>query len=74
MKARSAKIADLANMANKLTQEWSWDLYRDMFSACIDWNSEHEDEEIFMCEECFNGSETVNGVYIEDDYWIFEED
>lgn len=73
MAARSEMIAQLMQMADRLTQDYSWGLYRAMFSTCIDWNSEHEDEEIFMCEDCFNGSETVNGVYIEDDYWIFEE-
>ena len=54
MATRNEMIDRLMQMANTLTRDYSWDLYRSMFSTCIDWNSEHEDEEIFMCEDCFN--------------------
>lgn len=63
-------IKNLADMANQLVKNYTYDLNKRMWTACLDWNREHPDEEIFMCEDCFNGSETVNGFYIEDDYWI----
>ena len=73
MLTKDEMISKLVGMANKLVKHYSYDLNKRMWTLCSDWNREHPDEEIFMCEECFNGSETVNGFYIEDDYWIIPE-
>ena len=37
---------------------------------CIEWNREHEDDEIFMCEHA-DENNVVDGFYIEDDYWLY---
>lgn len=37
-----------------------------------DWNSEHPDEEIFMCEYS-NTSNRVDGFCIEDDYFLYSD-
>ena len=66
-------LDELVGMANQLVKNYTYELNHKMWTACSDWNREHPDAEIFMCEDCFNGSETVNGFYIEDDYWIIPE-
>ena len=63
----------LVNMANNLVKDYSYDKMSKLWDACNEWNDKHPDEEIFMCDGCFNDSETVNGFYIEDYYWIIED-
>lgn len=77
---RNEIIAKMMKMANEITgknsDNWTWDAERAIWRMCFDWNSEHEDEEIFMCEcdhdEEGNPTESVCGFYIEDDWFIVE--
>ena len=59
-------ILNLMSMANQLVKDYSYDLNKRMWRTCLDWNDEHPDEEIFMCE-------TDDGFAIEDDVWILPE-
>lgn len=43
----------------------------DCWGFCSCFNSAHPDEEIFMCEHC-DDDYHVDGVYVEDDYWLYE--
>lgn len=74
---REQTISKMMDMANALIGNWTRAGEDEIWTMCSDWNSEHPDEEIFMCEsdmdEYGNTTEYVNGFYIEDDHWIFEE-
>lgn len=74
---RNEMIDKLVRMAIAITGDNSgkgtWDDHMAIWTACNDWNDEHEDEEIFMSEYQTEDSEVVNGIMIEDDYFIFEE-
>ena len=59
-------ILNLMSMANQLVKNYTYELNKRMWTACLDWNREHPDEEIFMCE-------TDDGFAIEDDVWILPE-
>lgn len=69
---RAEVIAEMIKRANSLLKAWDREIFDSIWSMCLDWNSEHEDEEIFMCEYQSDDSEYVNGFMIEDDYWVFE--
>ena len=74
---RNEMIDKLVRMAIAITGDNSgkgtWDDHMAIWTACNDWNAEHgEDEEIFMSEYQTEDSEVVNGIMIEDDYFIFE--
>lgn len=71
MTTRKDTLKRLYEMANELAKKYDYEKNYDMWSLCCDWNSEHEDEEIFMCED-----EDENGEYryfIEDDYFYLGE-
>lgn len=69
---REKVIMEMIRRANSLLKSWNRDLFDSIWTMCIDWNREHEDDEIFMCEYQSDDSEYVNGFVIEDDYWVFE--
>lgn len=73
---RNEMIDKLVRMAIAITGDntsaGSWDATMEMWDLCSDWNREHEEEEIFMCEYQTEDSEYANGIMIEDDYFIFE--
>lgn len=70
-RTRSEVLENLRKMANELSRNYSSELNRQMWRLCLDWNSDHGDAEIFMCE-----SEDGDGrdiFCIEDDYWYYGE-
>ena len=69
---REQLISKMMNMANKLINKWTREEEDAIWTLCLDWNSEHPDEEVFMCEYQSDDSEYVNGFMIEDDYWVFK--
>lgn len=71
-KTREETIRVMIQKATNLLKNWSRDEEDVIWTMCSDWNSKHENEEIFMCEYQSEESETVNGFMIEDDYWVFE--
>lgn len=62
----------MINMANKLLDGWTREKENAIWTLCLIWNTEHPEDEIFMCEYQSEDSEYVNGFMIEDDYWVFE--
>lgn len=66
---RDQVISKMYEMANKIGIREEADA---IWALCSDWNREHPDEEIFMCEYQSDGSECVDGFMIEDDWWVFE--
>ena len=73
---RNEMINKLRKMAIAITGDNSgkgtYDDHMAIWTMCNDWNREHEEEEIFMCEYQTEDSEYANGIMIEDDYFIFE--
>lgn len=65
-------IDQMVKKANALLKGWTRDGENEIWNMALDWNREHEDDEIFMCEYQSEDSATVNGFMIEDDYWCFE--
>lgn len=68
---RDEVLNKLYKMAKELAKVYSYELMNQMWSLCLDWNSSHEDEEIFMCDD-----EDEDGKYryfIEDDYFYYAE-
>ena len=59
--------------ANELTKKYSYDLYSEIWEMASDWNRNHEDEEIFMCDYQSDNSEFVNGFMVEDYVFIIED-
>lgn len=72
---REETIYLMMKKANELYENgWTWDDEMEIWRICSDWNSEHdEDEEIFMCEHENEETGLVDGFYIEDDSWRFED-
>ena len=66
---REQLISRMFDMANKVETRDDADA---IWKLCLDWNREHPDEEIFMCDYQSDDSEYVNGFMIEDVYWVFE--
>lgn len=72
---RQETIDLMMEKANELYKNgWTRDGEHEIWNICSDWNSEHdEDEEIFMCEHENEETRLVDGFYIEDDSWMFED-
>jgi hypothetical protein len=72
---REETIEMMIKKANEIYGNgWTRDGEDEIWSICSDWNSEHgEDEEIFMCEHENEETGLVDGFYIEDDSWAFED-
>lgn len=58
-----------AKMVN-LQKEYTWAKYVEVWDMCSDWNREHPEEEIFMCEH-FDEDDHVDGICLEDDYILY---
>lgn len=71
---RARMLEKLTKMALKLYDNFTWPGYYEVFTACSDWNSEHPDEEIFMCEMWKADGHEHDGLMIEDDVFYYEED
>lgn len=72
MTRRDKTIKKLNTMAAQIVKDFDADTNRKMWRLCCDWNSNHPDEEIMMCE-----SEDDDGNYvfcIEDDMYRLVED
>ena len=67
MTKRDKTIERLHKMALKLSKKFDYDLNKKMWTLCYDWNSEHEDAEIFMCDD--EDEEGRYRYFIEDDYY-----
>ena len=69
---RNETINLMVRLANILQKAYSYQLCQEIWKICSEWNSENPEDEIFMCEhtDCDN---VVDGFYIEDDYWIFND-
>lgn len=67
---KQKKLNKLFSMADELTRNYTWDGEMKIWEECSDWNREHEDEEIFMCEVAID-SEYVNEFMIEDYTYTF---
>ena len=63
---RDKVLEKMHNICNELTKNYTWDQYNLLCAICSDWNNDHEDEEIFLCD-------TDDGIAIEDDIYRFAE-
>lgn len=66
-------IEQMVQIANELTKNYTWDKFNALLDLCSDWNEEHEEEYIFMCDHVSEETGLTNGFYIEDDYWIISD-
>ncbi len=64
---RAKVMSKLYKMAMALTKKFDRDEYDKMWTLCCDWNSAHEDEEIFMCED-YDEDDRFR-FFVEDDYF-----
>lgn len=73
---RDEVIAKMFEMAVQITGEnsdnWTWEAQTAIWDMCSDWNAEHDESEILMCDYQTEDSEFVNGFMIED-YWFVVE-
>lgn len=67
---RNEVINKVNKMALELSKSFNREDYDVMFDMIYDWNREHEDNEIFSCEE-YDEDEDANKFYIEDNYYFF---
>lgn len=66
-KKRETVLKKLYKMAQELARAYDRDKYNAMWELCYEWNSEHGEAEIFMCEDEDEAGEFR--YYIEDDYF-----
>ena len=75
--SKDKMVLKLMKMAGEITgkntEKYTWEKYRKLWDMCYDWNSEHPDCEIFMCDMSKADGDEHDGFYIEDDYFIFED-
>ena len=64
---RNAMLKKLIGMARKLEQKYDYETNYRMWTLCNDWNRDHEDEEIFMCED-YDDDDRYR-FFIEDDFY-----
>lgn len=62
---KQKELNKLFKLAEELISDYTWEKYSKLWGECSDWNREHEDEEIFMCETS-DENDYVNGFMIED--------
>lgn len=74
MTKREKMIRKMSEKANALMKNYTYKGWEEIWDMCSDWNSTHPvNEEIFMAEHWNEETDLVDGFYIEDDYWIFED-
>lgn len=66
-------IEKLIHYVNEHFSTWSFDDYCAVQRRISDWNSEHEDDEIFMCDISNREDDVCNGFMIEDVCFYFED-
>ena len=68
-------IKKMVEKANALVKNgWSRDGEDEIWQMASDWNSTHDyPDEIFMCEHENEETQLVDGFYIEDDHWTFND-
>lgn len=66
-------IGKLIDYTTTHINNWSWDNYSYIQSTISDWNTDHEDDEIFMCDISNREDEVCNGFMIEDECFYFED-
>lgn len=70
-------IRKMYEKANMVMRNWTRDGENEIWDMALNWNRNHEDDEIFMCEFSQdaegNDTERVTGFMIEDDFWLYEE-
>ena len=69
---RDKMINNLMAMAKEMVKNYTWDKYCAIIDTCTDWNRDHEDEEIFVCDICEADGYEGNGIMVEDDYFLYE--
>ena len=57
-------------ISGRNASKWARDAENAIWQMASDWNSDHPDDEIFMCEKYDEEQEKVIGFYIEDDWYI----
>lgn len=66
------KMMKLANeIMGKNGKNWTRQKEDEIWNLSLDYNRDHEDDEIFMCE--YGDGDDVEGFMIEDDYWLYED-
>ena len=68
---RKQALEYLSKKVPEMAKNYTWDKYCECFGFCSAWNSAHDGEEIFMSEHS-NDNDEVDGIYLEDDYWLYE--
>ncbi len=69
---RDKMIEKLMEMASELIKSYDYEKNNKMWELCSDWNTEHEDEEIFMSDVAGDDN-VVNGFMIEDYIYYWED-
>lgn len=72
--ARERKFDELWDKLSALVKDYTFDAYCELISCCSDWNSEHPDDEIFMCELYKEDGYDNDGIMIENDYQLYEQE
>ena len=69
------KMYKLANeITGKNTKNYTWEKGSKLWDMASEWNSTHEDSEIFMCEVHKEDGYEYDGFMIEDDIFYYVED
>lgn len=73
---REEMINKLMAAANDLVDNYTADKYDELIDTALDWNSKHygTSEEIFVCDIYEEDGYEGDGIMIEDDYFIIQED
>ena len=73
---RNEVIKEMMKKANDMFKNgWTRDGENELWDIAYDWNRDHDySEAIFMCEITREDGYDGNGFYIEDDYWVFDND
>ena len=67
-----AMMKKALKITGKNSDNWTRSAENEIWRMAYDWNDEHEDEEIFMCEMSKADGDEHDGFCIEDDYFVYE--
>lgn len=74
---RTQTIDKMIKKAKAITgtnsKNWTRDAENKIWDMAYDWNSNHDDSEIFMCEIWKDDGYDFDGFMIEDDYFVYED-
>lgn len=65
-------LGKLFQLANDCVKNYTWEKYCTICDMVSDWNREHEECEIFMCDISNREDQVVNGFMIEDESFYCE--